>query len=80
MPMGCSRQTEAAAAMALSGTMIVPDKNWSMSLNLAEFEGEQGFSTAIVGRVSDRVYVSGGITGSSVPGTTAGRVGVAFGF
>ena len=69
-----------AAAMALSGTTIVPDSDWSMSFNLATFEGQQGFSTSIVGRVTEGLYISGGITGSTVNGTTAGRVGVAFGF
>ncbi|MEL6738708.1 MAG: hypothetical protein AAFO28_07260, partial [Pseudomonadota bacterium] len=69
-----------AAAMALGGTTIVPDKDWSMSFNLATFEGQQGFSTSIVGRVTEGFYISGGITGSTVEGTTAGRVGVAFGF
>ena len=69
-----------AASMALSGTTIVPDKDWSMSFNLATFEGQQGFSTAVVGRVTEGLYISGGITGSTVQGTTAGRVGLAFGF
>jgi hypothetical protein len=69
-----------AAAMALSGTTIVPEKDWSMSFNLAIFEGEQGFSTSLVGRVTESLYISGGITGSTVGGTTSGRVGFTFGF
>lgn len=66
--------------MALGGITIVPDSDWTMSLNLATLGGQQGFSTSIVGRVTERVDICGGITGSSVNGTTAGRVGVAFGF
>ncbi|WP_108791350.1 YadA-like family protein [Erythrobacter sp. Alg231-14] len=69
-----------AAAIALSGTTIIPDKDVSMSFNLANFDGEQGFSTSIVTRITDEVYISGGVTGSTVRGTTAGRVGLSFGF
>ncbi len=69
-----------AAAIALSGTTIIPDKDVSMSFNLANFDGEQGFSTSIVTRVTDEVYISGGVTGSTVRGTTAGRIGLSFGF
>jgi len=69
-----------AAAMAMSGTMIVPDSDWSMSFNLSTYNGAQGFSTSIVGKVTDRIYVSGAISGSTVENTTGGRVGVAIGF
>ena len=67
-------------AMAMGGTMIVPDSNVSVSFNLATYQGEQGFSGAAVVRLTPRVYVSGGFAGSTVKGTTGGRVGVAFGF
>ena len=69
-----------AAAMALGGTMIVPDSTVSMSFNLATYRGEQGFAGSVVVRASPRVYVSGGFAGSTVKGSTGGRVGVAFGF
>ncbi|MGB3318417.1 MAG: hypothetical protein WBA75_05195, partial [Sphingopyxis granuli] len=67
-------------AMAMGGTMIVPDSNVSVSFNLATYQGEQGFSGAAVVRLTPRVYVSGGFAGSTVKGTTGGRVGIAFGF
>ncbi len=69
-----------AAAMALSGTMIVPDSTVSVNFNLATYRGEQGFSGALVVRASPKVYVSGGFAGSTVKGSTGGKVGVAFGF
>lgn len=69
-----------AAAMALGGTMIVPDSDVSMSFNLATYRGEQGFAGSVVVRAAPRVYVSGGFAGSTVRGSTGGRVGVAFGF
>jgi hypothetical protein len=69
-----------AAAMALGGTTIAPDSTWSMSFNLSTYEGEQGFSSSVVGRMTDTIYLSAGIAGSTVGGTTGGRVGVTFGF
>ena len=69
-----------AAAMAFGGTMIVPDSTVSVSLNASTFQGEQGFAGTVAARVAERVYLSGGVTGSTVGDTTGGRVGVAFGF
>lgn len=69
-----------AMALALGGTTIVPDSNVSVSFNLATYRGEQGFSGAVVVRAAPRVYLNGGFAGSTVKGSTGGRVGVAFGF
>ena len=69
-----------AAAMALGGTMMPPDMKVAMSFNLATYRGEQGFSGSVVARVSDRVWMNAGIAGSTVRGSTGGRVGVTFGW
>jgi hypothetical protein len=69
-----------AAAMALGGTMIVPDSTVSLNFNLATYRGEQGFSGVVAVRAAPRVYVSGGFVGSTVRGSNGGRVGVAIGF
>jgi hypothetical protein len=69
-----------AAAMAFGGTMVVPDSTISFSLNASTYQGEQGFSGAVTARVGERVYISGGVAGSTAKNTTGGRVGVAFGF
>jgi hypothetical protein len=76
-----NKQTRAgiAAAMALGGTMVVPDSTVSLSFNAATYRGEEGFSGSVVARVAPRIYLSGGIAGSSAKGSTGGRVGVAFG-
>lgn len=68
-----------AAAMAMAGTAILPDKALTASFNLATYRGEQGFSGAVAAAVSRDFYVTGAITGSTVKGSTAGRVGVVFG-
>jgi hypothetical protein len=59
--------------------MVVPDSNVSISLNAATYRGQQGFAGSVVARVAPRVYVSGGVAGSSAKGSTGGRVGIAFG-
>ncbi len=69
-----------AASVALGGMMVVPDSNVSINFNLATYRGEQGFAGGVVARVAPKVYISGGVAGSSVSGSTGGRVGIAFGF
>jgi hypothetical protein len=69
-----------AAAMALGGTVMPPDTTFAVSFNLATYRGEQGFSAAAVARVTDNVWVSGGLAGSTVKGSTGGRAGVTFGW
>ena len=68
-----------AAALALGGATIVPDSKLSVSFNLSTYRGQQGFSGSVIGRVSDKVYISGGIAGSTVKKSTGGRVGITFG-
>jgi hypothetical protein len=67
------------SAMALGGTMVVPDSNVSITFNAATYRGEQGFSGSAVARLAARIFLSGGIAGATAKGSTGGRVGVAFG-
>ena len=69
-----------AAAVALGGSFLPPDANFSINFNLATYRGEQGFAGSLVGRVSEEVYITGGIAGSTVRGSTTGRVGIAIGW
>jgi hypothetical protein len=69
-----------AAAMAMGGAVIVPDSNVSINFNLATYRGQQGFSASVAGRINDRLYITAGVAGSTVKGSTGGRVGMAFGF
>jgi len=68
-----------AAAVALGGTMIVPDSAVSVSFNLATYRGQQGFSGSLVGRLNQRIYVNAGVAASTMRGSTTGRVGISFG-
>lgn len=69
-----------AAAMALGGTVMPADMHLAVSFNLATYRGQQGFSGAVVARVSDHIWVSGGFAGSTVHGSNGGRAGMTFGW
>lgn len=69
-----------AAAMALGGTIIPADAKGAISFNLATFRGEQGFSGIAVIKAAPKVYLNAGVAGSTVKGSTGGRVGVTFGW
>ncbi|WP_373476757.1 YadA-like family protein [Sphingorhabdus sp.] len=69
-----------AAAMALGGTLLIPDKALSVTFNLATYRGEQGFSGALVAQVKENIWISGGVAGSTVKRSTGGRVGISFGW
>ena len=69
-----------AAAMALGGTMMPPDTNVALSANVATFRGEQGFSVSGVARVGRKVWINGGIAGSTAKGSTGARAGATIGW
>jgi autotransporter adhesin len=69
-----------AAAMAMSGTIIPADASGAISFNLSTYRGQQGFSGVIVQRIAPKVYANIGVAGSTVKGSTGGRVGVTIGW
>jgi len=69
-----------AAAMALGGVFLPPDKHFAVSFNLATFAGERGFAASAVGKVSPAIYLNAGIAGSTAKRSTGGRVGITFGW
>lgn len=69
-----------AAAMALGGTIIVPDSKVSVSVNASTYRGEQGYSGVVAARLAEKVYLTGGVAGSTARKSTGGRVGMAVGF
>ena len=69
-----------AAAMALGGAAIIPDKSVSMWFNAATYGGEQGFAGSISGKVSDSMYLSAGVSGNTGDEQWGARVGIGFGF
>lgn len=75
------RQAEGgiAAAMAMGGAVIVPDSKVSINFNLATYRGQQGFSISVAGQVGEKTYITAGVAGSTVKGSSGGRIGIAFG-
>ena len=69
-----------AAAMAMGGTIIPADADGAVSFNLATYRGEQGFSGIAVIKAAPKIYFNAGVAGSTVRGSTGGRVGVTFGW
>ncbi len=58
--------------MAL-GAMIVPENTFSVSFNASTYRGEQGFTGSVTVRLGEKVYVNGGVTGSTARNSTSGR-------
>ena len=68
-----------AAAMALGSATIVPGKDLSMTASAATYGGASAFSASISGRLSDSVYLSGGVTTDSRSDRVGARAAVTFG-
>ena len=69
-----------ALAMAMGGTMMPADMKVAMSFNLATYRGQQGFSGAVVAKVSRNVYLNAGGGIGTVRGSAGGRTGVTIGW
>ncbi len=75
-----NRQAEGgiAAAMALGGTLMPAYAKLAISFNLATYRGQQGFSATTTVKASDHVYLNAGFAGSTVGGSSGGRVDMTF--
>ncbi len=69
-----------AAAMAMGNAPIIPGSSVSLWVNAATYGGEQGIAGSLTGQVSEAVYVSAGVSGSTGGGEWGGRVGLGIGF
>ena len=69
-----------AAAAALGSAIVMPDKSFVLSGNVANYNGEQGFAMNFTGRVSDSVAVGAGFAGSTGDGEVIAQAGFALGF
>jgi hypothetical protein len=66
-----------AIALALTGAVLPQGKNFAVSTNFGTYRGETGFGASGVARITDNVFVSGGIgLGTSGQTNIAGRGGV----
>nr|WP_237489091.1 YadA-like family protein [Tsuneonella aeria] len=69
-----------AAAMAMGQAKLVPDANISMTVAAATYGGEQGYAGSISGRLADKVYISGSMSGNTGDKRVGGAVSATFGF
>lgn len=69
-----------AAAMAMGQAKLVPDANVSMTVAAATYGGQQGYAGSISGRVTDKVYISGSVSGNTGDKRVGGAVSATFGF
>lgn len=66
-----------AIALALTGAVLPAGKTFAVSANFGAYHGETGFGATGIARVSDNVFVSGGIgVSTSGQSNVAGRGGV----
>ena len=65
----------------MGGATFLPGSKFSMTANLATYDGAQAGSFQLSALVSDNVALNAGVaTAFNKGGKTAGRVGVTFGF
>jgi hypothetical protein len=69
-----------AAAMAMGQAKLVPDANVSMTVAAATYGGQQGYAGSISGRVAEKVYISGSVSGNTGDKRVGGAVSATFGF
>ena len=70
-----------ATAIALGGTAILPNVNFTLSGNVGFYEGAQAIAVTGAGRVAPNTYLTGVVGGGlNKRGSVGGRVGVIFGF
>ena len=68
-----------AIALALAGAVLPAGKNFAVSTNFGTYHGETGFGASGVARISDNLFVSGGVGfGTSGQSNVAGRGGLTY--
>jgi hypothetical protein len=69
-----------AAAMAMGQAKLVPDANISMTVAAATYGGQQGYAGSFSGRISDKMYISGSVSGNTGDKRVGGAVSATVGF
>jgi hypothetical protein len=70
-----------ATAIALGGSTILPDTNFTLSGNVGLYEGATAIAINAAARISEKAYVTAAVGGgTNKNGKLGGRVGVVFGF
>lgn len=70
-----------ATAIALGGTAILPDSNFTLAGNVGFYQGAQALAVNAAARIAPNVYATGAFGGGlNKHGEIGGRVGFVFGF
>ena len=68
-----------AMALAMAGGLVLPQgKDFAISGNLGTFGGRNALAFGAIGRVSNNVYLTGGVGAGLNSGTVGGQGGVIF--
>jgi hypothetical protein len=67
-----------AMALAMAGAVLPADKNFALSANWGNFQGENGFAATAAARLNQNVIVHGGVGLGTNRGTVGGRAGMTF--
>ncbi len=67
-----------AIALAMAGATLPEGKRYALSANWGTFQGENGFAASGIVRVSDNVFLNGGLGIGANRGTAGGRAGLTF--
>ncbi|AMS42351.1 MULTISPECIES: YadA-like family protein [Aminobacter] len=65
-------------ALAMAGGTLPSDKDFAMSINWGNFEGENGFAGTAAMRINDNLRLHGGIVVGARHGTVGSRAGLTF--
>ncbi|MBO81427.1 MAG: hypothetical protein CL801_08420 [Citromicrobium sp.] len=69
-----------AAAMAMGGPALAPGSNMSLSMSVANYQGEQAIAGNLTGKIAEDVYISAGLSGNTGDRSLGTRATVLFGF
>ncbi|BBD38111.1 hypothetical protein Amn_29910 [Aminobacter sp. Y103A] len=73
-----SAKASSAIALAMAGGTLPSDKDFAMSINWVNFEGENGFAGTAAMRFNDNLHLHGGIGVGARHGTVGSRAGLTF--
>jgi hypothetical protein len=63
-------------AMAMAGAALPSDKDFAVSINWGAFEGENAFAGTAHARLTDNLFVNGGLGVGLSGDTVGGRAGL----
>ena len=67
-----------AIALGGSGSILPENKSFAVSTNFGTFQGQNAMGFSGVGRLSDNVFLNGGLGAGLSQGTVGGRAGITF--